>query len=56
MLALCKRELVQAIWFLLLDKDFFHAWEHGIDIEFVDGITRRGFPWIVVYSCDYVEK
>ncbi|KAJ3524831.1 hypothetical protein NM688_g8496 [Phlebia brevispora] len=52
----CKRELMQAIWGLLLDDEFMHAYEHGIVIEFADGISRRVFPRIFTYSADYPEK
>ncbi|KAG2739979.1 hypothetical protein P692DRAFT_20756128 [Suillus brevipes Sb2] len=52
----CKRELMQAIWKLLLDEDFMHAYEHGIVIRCGDGITRRVFPRFFTYSADYPEK
>ncbi|GBE82230.1 hypothetical protein SCP_0406130 [Sparassis crispa] len=40
----CKRELMQAIWLLLLDLEFIHAYEHGILIHCGDGILRRPIP------------
>ena len=40
----CKRELMQAIWALLLDEKFMYAYEHGIVIKCGDGVTRRVFP------------
>lgn len=46
----CKRELMHAVWRLLLDKDFLHAYELA---KFADGITRRVFPRIFTYSADY---
>lgn len=53
----CKRELMHAIWVLLLsDKDFMHAYKHGIVVECVDGILRRLFPRLLTYSADYPEK
>ncbi|KAJ8589808.1 hypothetical protein M405DRAFT_899068 [Rhizopogon salebrosus TDB-379] len=52
----CKRELIQAIWKLLLDGDFMHAYEHGIVIRCSDGVTRRIFPRFFTYSADYPEK
>lgn len=52
----CKRELMHAVWRLLLDKDFLHAYEHGMLVKFADGITRRVFPRIFTYSADYPEK
>lgn len=47
---------MQAIWFLLLDQRFMHAYEHGIVILCGDGITRRIFPRLIAYSADYPEK
>ncbi|PSS06869.1 hypothetical protein PHLCEN_2v3527 [Hermanssonia centrifuga] len=52
----CKRELMHAIWMLLLDDEFMHAYEHGVVIMFADGIARRVFPRIFTYSADYPEK
>lgn len=39
-----KCELMQAIWALLLDEKFMHAYEYDIVIECGDGITHRVFP------------
>jgi hypothetical protein len=47
---------MHAIWCLLLDAKFLHAYEHGILIKFADGITRQVFPQIFTYSADYLEK
>jgi len=47
---------MQAIWLLLLDDEFMHAYEHGIILEFPDGKNRRVFPRIFTYSADYPEK
>ncbi|TCD66065.1 hypothetical protein EIP91_001873 [Steccherinum ochraceum] len=52
----CKRELMQAIWELLLDDDFMEAYENGILLRFADGIIRRVFPRFFSYSADYPEK
>ncbi|KIK75878.1 hypothetical protein PAXRUDRAFT_18604 [Paxillus rubicundulus Ve08.2h10] len=52
----CKRELMQAIWKLLLDEKFMHAYKYGIVIRCGDGITRRVFPRFFSYSADYPEK
>jgi hypothetical protein len=41
---------------LLLDPAFMHAYEHGIVIQFADGILRRIFPRLFTYSADYPEK
>ncbi|KAG2061332.1 hypothetical protein BDR06DRAFT_1001641 [Suillus hirtellus] len=40
MLTYCHQELMQAIWLLLMDDDFMHAYEFGIVIECLDGISR----------------
>ncbi|THH15068.1 hypothetical protein EUX98_g9523 [Antrodiella citrinella] len=40
-LKFCKRELLQRIWLLLLDKDFMDAYEHGFVMLCGDGINRR---------------
>jgi hypothetical protein len=47
---------MHAVWRLLLDAKFLHAYEHGILIKFADNITRRVFPRIFTYSADYPEK
>ncbi|KAF5356693.1 hypothetical protein D9758_013746 [Tetrapyrgos nigripes] len=51
-----KRELMQAIWFLLLDTEFVKACIHGILVLCADNIWRRLFPRIFIYSADYPEK
>ena len=51
-----KRELMHAIWSVLLDAEFMNAYIHGIVIKCADGITRRIFPRILTYSADYPEK
>ncbi|KAJ7616888.1 hypothetical protein B0H17DRAFT_965405 [Mycena rosella] len=52
----CRRELMHAIWRLLLDDEFLEAYEHGIVIECEDGVFRRFYPRIFTYSADYPEK
>ncbi|KIJ57719.1 hypothetical protein HYDPIDRAFT_103943 [Hydnomerulius pinastri MD-312] len=52
----CKRELIHAIWKLLLDEDFVKAYKYGILIRCADGIIRRVFPRFFTYSADYPEK
>lgn len=47
---------MHAIWLLLLDADFMHAYEHGVVIMCGDGVVRRVFPRIFTYSADYPEK
>jgi hypothetical protein len=56
MLAHLKRELFHEIWNLLLDDEFMDAYENGMVIDCVDGITRRVFPRIFTYSADLPEK
>ncbi|TFK17135.1 hypothetical protein FA15DRAFT_650555 [Coprinopsis marcescibilis] len=51
-----RRELVNAIWRLLLDSNFRAAYREGVPIKFWDDITRQGFPRFITYSGDYPEK
>ncbi|THU97282.1 hypothetical protein K435DRAFT_857796 [Dendrothele bispora CBS 962.96] len=51
-----RREVIQAIWNLILDVDFMHAYEHGIVLKCGDGIVRRLFPPFFIYSANYPEK
>jgi len=48
----CRREFFHAQVEVLLDDDFFEAWQHGIVIKCFDGI----YPRIFTYSADYPEK
>ncbi|CDO76810.1 hypothetical protein BN946_scf185033.g7 [Trametes cinnabarina] len=52
----CRRELVQAIWRLLLSDKFVEACRHGIVVKCYDGVTRRLYIRIFTYSADYPEK
>jgi len=52
----CRRELMHAVWRILLDHDFLHAYKYGIIIKCHDGIERRVYPRIFTYSADYPEK
>ncbi|KIO00412.1 hypothetical protein M404DRAFT_49710, partial [Pisolithus tinctorius Marx 270] len=56
MLTHCKCELMQAIWAFLIDDKFLHTYEHGMIIEFPDGVVCRVFPWLLTYAADYPEK
>lgn len=47
---------MQAIWLLLINNDFMHAYEFGVVIEFLDGVQRRVFPHFFTYSADYPKK
>ncbi|KAJ3562565.1 hypothetical protein NP233_g9492 [Leucocoprinus birnbaumii] len=51
-----KRELMHAIWTLLLDPEFRYAYVHGIAVDCADGICHLLFPWFFTYSADYPEK
>lgn len=51
-----KRDLIHAIYMLLLDDEFIEAYKNGILIRCSDRITRRVFPRFFVYSADYPEK
>ncbi|KAI0247484.1 hypothetical protein BJV78DRAFT_1276905 [Lactifluus subvellereus] len=52
----CRRELMQAVWRLLLDDNFLHAYTYGVVICCADGVERRVYPRILTYSADYPEK
>jgi hypothetical protein len=52
----CNYDLMHAIWMLLLDAEFMHAYVHGVVMEYIDGILRRFSPWFFIYSADYPEK
>lgn len=52
----CHRELLHAIWQIILDDEFVEAWQHGIILTCADGIQRRFYPRIFTYSADYPEK
>jgi hypothetical protein len=53
----CKRELIQALWLLLLNTPgFVQAYEFGILICFADKVLRRVFPRFFAYIADYPEK
>ena len=52
----CKHELMHAIWILLLNEEFMHAYVQGVMMECIDGILRCFFPQFFIYSADYPEK
>ncbi len=56
MLTHLRRELVHAVWILLMDDEFMHAYVHGIVFQLVDGIPRILFLRFLTYSADYPEK
>ncbi|KAJ3557352.1 hypothetical protein NP233_g11763 [Leucocoprinus birnbaumii] len=51
-----RRELMHAIWELILKDEFVHDYQHGIVVRCADGVTRRLYPRIFTYSADYPEK
>jgi hypothetical protein len=51
-----KREIMSAVWMLMLDPELMHAYVHGVVIECADGVERLFFPRFFVYSADYPEK
>jgi hypothetical protein len=55
-LAHCRRELMHAVWKLILDDDFLHAYKFGMVLRCQDGIERRIYPRVFTYSADYPEK
>jgi len=52
----CRRELFHSCWEILLDEDFLSVYCHGIILKCADGVVRRVFPRIFMYSADYPEK
>ena len=56
MLTHIKRELVQAIWALLLTPQFMLAYAKGMVLVCTDHIKRRLYPRFFVYMSDYPEK
>ena len=52
----CRREVMHAMWTLLLDPEFRKAYEEGILWECGDKILHRLFPRLFIYSADYPEK
>ncbi|KAF9240183.1 hypothetical protein BU15DRAFT_74100 [Melanogaster broomeanus] len=52
----CRRELMHAVWDIILDDEFINAYQHGIVLKCADGILRRVYPRIFTYSADYPEK
>jgi hypothetical protein len=56
MLTHLRREIVQAIWLLLLDEDLVCAYEKGEAIQLFDNVLRAMFPRFLFYSMDYPEK
>ncbi|KAF8263216.1 hypothetical protein EI94DRAFT_1807601 [Lactarius quietus] len=51
-----KRELMHAVWDLLLDEDFVEGSTNGLAIQCSDDIEHVFFLRITTYSTDYLEK
>ena len=51
-----KRELMHAVWDMLLDDEFIKACDEGLEILCYDKILRDVFPWIYLYGADYPER
>ena len=56
MLTHLRRELVHAVWMLLMDDEFMHAYIHGILFQVIDRILRIFYLRFLTYSADYPEK
>lgn len=55
--AFLQREILQKAWHKqLLEPSFKAACEEGIILKCGDGVTRRVFPKIILYSADLQEK
>lgn len=52
----CHWDLMHSVWDIILDDEFLHAYEYGIVVKCADGIERRIYPRIFMYSADYPEK
>lgn len=52
----CKRELIHAVWMLILNSAFMMAYQFGVLVCFADQIVRRVFPRLFAYMADYPEK
>lgn len=52
----CRRDLIHAVWEIILDEEFVHAYKYGMVVKCSDGVERRLYPRIFTYSADYPEK
>jgi hypothetical protein len=52
----CKRDLMHAIWRILLDDSFVEVYKDGIVVKCFDGVIRRIYPCIFTYFADYPKK
>ena len=51
-----QRQLHQAIWLLLLDKDFLKAYLQGMIVNCGDGITRQVYIRVLLTALNFVKK
>ena len=51
-----KVQLMQQIWWLLLNDTFMNAYTHGIVIICGDKVKQQVFPWFFTYVADCPEK
>jgi len=51
-----KRELIHAIYELILNSKFMEAYKDGVIVTCYDGVQRCLFVRLLTYSGDYPEK
>ncbi|KAL0062348.1 hypothetical protein AAF712_010759 [Marasmius tenuissimus] len=51
-----KREVMQAVWNLIMDKEFVEVYDKSVVIKCSDKVKRRFLPEFFSYSVDYPEK
>ncbi|KAK7465384.1 hypothetical protein VKT23_005362 [Stygiomarasmius scandens] len=51
-----KREIMQAVWMLLLDDELLDAYVHGLLLICTDTVLRRLYPRFFSQSADYLER
>jgi hypothetical protein len=56
MLKHLKRDLFHAVWGVLIDDEFIHAYVYGLVLKLSDHISRLALLWFLIYSMDYPEK
>jgi hypothetical protein len=56
MLTHLRREVMQAVWLIILDDEFMHAYIHGIKLNFINNDSYLFFPRFLTDSNDYPEK
>ncbi|THU88480.1 hypothetical protein K435DRAFT_679706, partial [Dendrothele bispora CBS 962.96] len=51
-----KREIMQAVWNLLLDEELLNAYIHGLLLVCTDKLLQRLYPQFFSHSADYLER